>query len=87
MTKPLVSINCITYNHENYIAKTIEGFLIQKTTFPIEIVICEDASTDNTAKIIQEYVDKYPDLIIPLFQETNQCNAQVSGEIYSSLRR
>tara|TARA_R110001583_G_scaffold8896_2_gene41975 strand:- start:24503 stop:25489 length:987 start_codon:yes stop_codon:yes gene_type:complete len=72
MTKPLVSINCITYNHENYIAKTIEGFLIQKTTFPIEIVICEDASTDNTAKIIQEYVDKYPDLIIPLFQETNQ---------------
>ena len=72
MTKPLVSINCITYNHENYIAQTIEGFLIQKTTFPMEIIICEDASTDNTAKIIQEYVDKYPDLIIPLFQETNQ---------------
>ncbi|WP_372644064.1 glycosyltransferase [Ancylomarina sp.] len=72
MSKPLVSINCITYNHGNYIAQALEGFLIQKTTFPIEIVICDDASTDNTASIIQEYVDKYPDLIIPLLQSKNQ---------------
>ncbi|MDE5423401.1 glycosyltransferase [Ancylomarina sp. DW003] len=72
MTKPLVSIHCITYNHENYIAQALEGFLLQKTNFPIEIVICDDASTDKTANIIREYADKYPNLIVPLLQSENQ---------------
>ena len=36
---PVVSVCCITYNHESYIRKSIEGFLMQKTTFPIEIII------------------------------------------------
>ena len=53
----------ITYNHENYIAQAIEGVLMQKTNFPIELVIGEDASTDNTRKIILDYKEKYPDLI------------------------
>ena len=48
---PLVSICCITYNHEKFIRDAIEGFLMQKTTFPIEILIHDDASTDNTAII------------------------------------
>ncbi|MGZ2368730.1 glycosyltransferase [Ancylomarina sp. YFZ004] len=78
MSTPLVSINCITYNQENYIAQTLEGFLMQETTFPIEIIVCEDASTDNTAKIIQEYADKHPDLIIPLIQKTNQYSQGIS---------
>jgi len=46
---PLVSIVCITYNHERYIRDAIESFLIQEVTFPIEILIHDDASTDNTA--------------------------------------
>jgi glycosyltransferase involved in cell wall biosynthesis len=69
---PLVSIASITYNHESYIRQCIEGFLMQKTTFPIEIIIHDDASTDNTAVILQEYTLKYPDLIFPIFQKKNQ---------------
>jgi glycosyltransferase involved in cell wall biosynthesis len=69
---PLVSICCTTYNHAKFIAQAIEGFLIQKTTFPIEIIIHDDASTDGTAGIVRNYVEKYPDLIIPIFQTKNQ---------------
>jgi len=69
---PLVSIACITYNHEEYIRDAIEGFLMQKTTFPIEIIIHDDASTDGTAQIIKEYEIKYPDLFFPIYQKENQ---------------
>lgn len=51
---PLVSISCITYNHEPYIAQTLDGFLMQKTDFPFEVLIHDDASTDKTADIIRE---------------------------------
>ena len=62
--KVLVSIWCTTYNHELYIRDALEGFLMQKTSFPYEIVIHDDASTDGTARIIREYERKYPDLSI-----------------------
>ena len=56
--KPLVSIQCITYNHENYIGQAIDGFLMQKTNFSFEVIIHDDASTDKTASIIKEYEDR-----------------------------
>lgn len=68
----LVSICCITYNQEQFIAQTIESFLIQKTTFLFEILIHDDASTDNTANIIRKYALNYPDIIFPIFQTENQ---------------
>lgn len=69
---PLVSIDCTTYNHENFIRDAIEGFLMQKTTFPVEILIHDDASTDKTASIVREYEEKYPHLIKPIYQTENQ---------------
>ena len=71
MTIPLVSISCITYNHASYIRECLEGFLMQKTNFPFEILIHDDASTDGTADIIREYEVKYPDLIKPILREKN----------------
>lgn len=68
---PFVSICCITYNHENYIRDAIEGFLMQETTFPVEILINDDASTDLTANVVREYQNKYPLLIKPIYQEEN----------------
>lgn len=67
-----VSICCLTYNHERYIAKTLDGFLAQKTDFKYEILIHDDASTDSTAKIIREYEKEHPEIIKPIYQTLNQ---------------
>lgn len=71
-SEPLVSISCITYNHAPYIRQCLDGFLMQKTTFPFEILIHDDASPDGTADIIREYEKKYPLLIKPICQTENQ---------------
>ena len=68
----LVSIRCITYNHESYIRDCLEGFVIQKTSFPFEAIVHDDASTDGTAAIIREYAEKYPDIIKPIYETENQ---------------
>lgn len=83
MSDVLVSVNCITYNHEDYIADAIEGFLMQKTDFEYEILIHDDASTDGTAEIIREYEKKYPDLIKPIYQTENQFSKGVSRISYT----
>lgn len=68
----VLSISCITYNHAPYIRECLDGFLMQKTTFPFEILIHDDCSTDGTREIIEEYSQKYPDIIFPIFQTENQ---------------
>ena len=72
MEKPLATVACLTFNHKKYIRQTIEGFLMQQTDFPIEIIIHDDNSTDGTTQIVQEYADQYPELIFPIFQRENQ---------------
>jgi len=79
--EPLVSISCISYNHVNYIRKAIEGFIMQKTNFRFEVLIHDDASTDGTVDIIKEYEAKFPDIILPLYEEENQW---VKGKIGSA---
>lgn len=71
-TDILVSVLCITYNHERYIRETLEGFLMQKTDFAFEVLIHEDASTDKTAEIVHEYESKYPDIFRVIYETENQ---------------
>ena len=78
MDEIIVSICCITYNQENYIKQTIESFLMQEVNFKYEIIIHDDASTDNTPFIIKEYQLKYPHLIKPIYQTENQYSKGVS---------
>ena len=68
----MVTIRCTTYNHEPYIRQCLDGFLMQKTTFRFEAVVHDDASTDQTANIIREYAEKYPDIIKPIYETENQ---------------
>ena len=68
----VVSIRCITYNHEPYIRQCLDGFVMQKTNFCFEAIVHDDASTDGTATIIQEYAEKYPDIIKPIFETENK---------------
>ena len=68
----MVSILTTAYNHAPYIAQALDSFLMQKTDFPFEVIIHDDASTDRTADIIRKYAEKYPDIIHPIFQTENQ---------------
>ena len=72
MENIMVSISCLTYNHENYIADALESFLMQKTNFKFEVLVHDDASTDRTADIIREYQKEYPEIIKPICQKVNQ---------------
>ena len=69
---PLLAIRCLTYNHEPYIRQCLEGFVMQKTDFSFIAIVHDDASTDNTADIIREYAEKYPDIIKPIYETENQ---------------
>lgn len=79
--KPLVAIQCITYNHEPYIRDALEGFVMQKTDFPFVAIVHDDASTDGTAAIIREYAEKYPDIIKPIYESENQYSKGSLGQI------
>lgn len=68
----MVSIICTVYNHEKYLRQTLEGFVTQETSFEYELLIHDDASTDNSAAIIKEYERKYPHIVKPIYQTVNQ---------------
>jgi len=68
----MVSVVCDVYNHEPYLRNCLEGFVMQDTNFPFEVLINDDASTDKSAEIIKEYVLKYPLLFKPIYQKENQ---------------
>ena len=71
MECPIVSICCICYNHESYIKNALDGFVMQKTNFPFNIVISDDCSKDDTRKIIERYKAKYPNLICDISPDKN----------------
>lgn len=89
MTKPTVSILCLVYNHEAFLRQTLDGFVMQKTSFPFEAVVHDDVSTDSSKAIIQEYAEKYPDIIKPIYEEKNLFSQGCSilmGTMYKAMR-
>lgn len=68
---PLVTIQCLVYNHEPYIRQCLDGFVMQKTNFRFEAIVHDDASTDGSAAIILEYAEKYPEIIKPIIEVEN----------------
>ena len=68
---PKVSVAICTYNHEKFIAQAIEGVLMQETSFPIELVIGEDCSTDGTRAILRKYAQTHPNIVRPLLHKRN----------------
>ncbi|MCR5136740.1 MAG: glycosyltransferase [Oscillospiraceae bacterium] len=73
-----VSVLCATYNHEEYLAQTLESFVSQKTDFPFEILVNEDASTDGTREILRRFAEKYPELIRPFYQDENLYSRRIN---------
>jgi glycosyltransferase involved in cell wall biosynthesis len=67
----LISCVLLTYNHKDYIGKALDTILSQHTQFNFEIIVADDASTDSTLEIINEYAKKYPSRIKPIFHQYN----------------
>ena len=83
------SIICNAYNHEAYIEDALKGFVMQKTTFPFEVLLHDDASTDQTAEIIREYERQYPQIIKPIYSTENQyskCDGSLARIQYGRAR-
>ncbi|WP_303312083.1 glycosyltransferase [Hymenobacter sp. BT730] len=68
---PLVSVMVVTYNHEKYVAQALDSILAQNVNFSIEIVIADDCSIDQTPTILTDYLQKHPEVIRLLSNDTN----------------
>ncbi|MCR5557040.1 MAG: glycosyltransferase [Butyrivibrio sp.] len=76
-----VSIAVITYKQEQFIGHTLESIVSQKTDFAYEVIVGDDCSPDNTAAIVKEYANKYPDIIVPLIREKNMGMAANENDV------
>ena len=68
---PKVSVCVVTYNQEKYIAECLQSIIDQKVDFEYEILVGDDASSDRTPTIINEFYEKYPSLIVPILHKKN----------------
>ncbi|MDO5340847.1 MAG: glycosyltransferase [Bacteroidia bacterium] len=68
---PFVSVVMTSYNRGHYIGQAIDSILAQECSFPIEIIIGDDGSTDNSRELLSQYHEKYSDIIVLNFQEHN----------------
>ncbi len=66
-----LSVTVITYNQEHFIKETLDSILDQNINISYEIIIGDDASTDNTPNILKEYESKYPKIIKPIYRKKN----------------
>jgi len=73
-----ISVFCLSFNHEKFIEKTLEGFLIQKSAYRFEILIHDDASQDRTQDILSSYQKEYPNIIRLILQEDNQYKKKIN---------
>lgn len=67
-----VTVAMITYNHQDYVQEAIESVMMQKCNFEYQLIINDDYSTDKTREIIEKLHAKYPDKIIPVYQNQNK---------------
>ena len=71
--KPImVSILVCTYNQAEYIGTALDSILCQDTEYTYEIIVGDDASTDDTAQIVMEYQRRYPDIVKLVVQRENK---------------
>ena len=68
---PLVSVCVTAFNSEKWLARALDSILMQQTSFPIEIVIGDDCSTDGTVAVANAYRVRNPELIRVLEQSAN----------------
>jgi hypothetical protein len=70
-TEPVVSVFNWVYNHADFVRQSIDSILMQETTFPVEIIIHDDASNDGTTDLVREYQSRHPHLFRNVIRDTN----------------
>ena len=83
---PKVSVCVITYNQERYIRECLESLVTQQTDFDFEIIVGDDCSTDGTRAIVEEFVQRYPDLVRTHFQPCNTGGSRNNLEVHAAAR-
>jgi glycosyltransferase involved in cell wall biosynthesis len=73
-----VSVLCLSYNQERYIARCLDGFVNQQTDFRYEVLVHDDCSTDGTLQVIMDYERRYPDIFTVVTEEENQYSRHVN---------
>ena len=76
MKEPKVTVFLSTYNQEKYVRKALDSIFMQETSFPYEVVVADDFSTDGTREIILEYQSRHPDVLKTYFTPENVGNCQ-----------
>ena len=71
-TDPHVTVICTCYNKGAWIRECLESILAQKTTFSFDVLVVDDASTDQSADVIRAIAQEHPDTVTALFHESNQ---------------
>lgn len=75
MPNPLVTVICLCYNHERFVTEAVES-VVKQTYDPIQIIVWDDASTDNSQAVIMELEARYPQLQVTLSrQNVGNCRA------------
>jgi glycosyltransferase involved in cell wall biosynthesis len=85
--KPLVTVWCVTFNHAPYIEDALRGFLGQVTSFPFEIVIRDDASTDGTSDVVRRYASLFPNIVHAIIETENQWAKNTNAQVLMSATR
>lgn len=70
--EPVVSVCCTAFNHEDFVGDALDSILNQITHFPFEILIHDDASNDDTVRILKQYQSEFPEIIKPVYQVKNK---------------
>jgi glycosyltransferase involved in cell wall biosynthesis len=82
-----VSVLILCYNHAPFIQECLKSVVSQKTNFPFEVLIHDDASTDNSQELIKNFEKSYPHLLYPIYQEENQYSKGISPTFSFNLPR
>lgn len=83
---PVISVAVPAYNQASYLPKALDSILAQRTAFPIEIVVSDDCSKDNTVEVARSYQQRFPNMVRVLSREKNVGMQRNYYELFESCR-
>lgn len=76
-----VSIIVPVFNHEDYIEQALDSILMQTTKYSYEVLVGEDASTDRSRQVIQNYEAMHPGKIQVFYRDHNMHHERINNAV------